>query len=238
MTQAVSSAAMDPATANNGAGCAGLSYVWEGDRATFAKAYVKAQLSMESVKKASSNPAFKSKYADLSAVVEGVVPALNAAGIGVIQIPGFDPATDMVKVTTIFLHESGSSLTGELALRPSRTDPQGIISATTYGRRVSLLAMSGAAPEDDDGNASSGPRQQRRPECPSAAAQFAADQLRATKTKDEFTHFWNGQKAGLKETLVEADYAHVVGVMQAEAGRFAEKPAENDTFPGDMQDAA
>lgn len=71
---------------------------------------------------------------------------------------------------------------------------------------------------------------------PSAAAQFAADQLRATKTKAEFTHFWNGQKGGLKETLSEADYAHVIGVMKAEAKRFAdapEKPA-TDGFPGDI----
>lgn len=137
---------------------------WEGDRATFAKAFVAAQKSMESIKKASSNPAFKSKYADLSEVVEAVVPALNDAGIGVMQFPAFDG--ENVSITTVFIHESGASITGTLDLRPSKTDPQGIGSATTYGRRYSLLAMSGMAPEDDDGNAASGPREpyQRRDE--------------------------------------------------------------------------
>lgn len=138
--------------------------VWDGDKATFAKAFISAQKGMESVKKASSNPAFKSKYADLSEVVEAVVPALNGAGIGVMQFPAFDGET--VSITTVFLHESGASVTGTLDLRPSKTDPQGIGSATTYGRRYSLLAMTGTAPEDDDGNAASGPRQEYRRDDP------------------------------------------------------------------------
>lgn len=136
--------------------------VWDGDKATFAKAFVQAQKGMESVKKAATNPAFKTKYADLSEVVEAVVPALNAAGIGVLQFPAF--SGDMVSVTTVFMHESGASVTGTLDLRPSKMDPQGIGSAVTYGRRYSLLAMTGAAPEDDDGNAASGPRQEPRQE--------------------------------------------------------------------------
>lgn len=213
--------------------------IWEGDRAPLAKAFVTAQKAMEAVKKAATNPAFKTKYADLSEVVEAVVPALNAAGVGVIQNAANDG--DWVSVATTLLHEGGSSVTSLLRLRPSKTDPQGVGSAITYGRRYSLLAMTGAAPEDDDGNSASGPRQQhqqqqRQPEGPSAAAQFAADQLRVCKTKEEFSHFWNGQKAGLKETLSEADYAHVIGVMKAEAARFADKPAEpeNDAFPGDI----
>lgn len=216
-----------------------MALTWDGERAAFAKAFVQGQKATEAVKKAASNPAFKSKYADLSEVVEATVPALNSAGIGVIQAPEFNG--DMVSVTTIFIHESGASLTGVLKLRPSKLDPQGVGSAITYARRYSLLAMTGAAPEDDDGNAASGPRQDRHREPPaapgpSAAAQYAADQLRQTKTKDEFTHFWNTQKEGLREQLSDGDYAHVIGVMKAEAKRFADKPAEKpaaDDFPGD-----
>lgn len=131
--------------------------IWEGERAPFAKAFVAAQRATEAIKKASTNPAFKSRYADLAAVVEAVVPALNAAGIGVIQAADFDG--DLVTVTTVLLHESGSSVTSSLRLRPSKTDAQGVGSATTYGRRYNLLAMTGAAPEDDDGAAASGPRE-------------------------------------------------------------------------------
>lgn len=139
-----------------------LTVTWDGDRATFAKAFVAAQMATEAVKKAASNPAFKSKYADLSEVVEAVVPALNKAGIGVMQFPEFDG--EWVGVTTTLMHESGASVTGTLRLRPSKSDPQGVGSAVTYARRYSLLAMTGAAPEDDDGNSASGPRQQPAPQ--------------------------------------------------------------------------
>lgn len=216
-----------------------IDLTWEGDRAPFAKAFIAAQKSTEAVKKAATNPAFKTRYADLSEVVEATVPALNGAGIGVIQVPGFDG--DLVSVTTIFLHDSGASLTGVLKLKPSKLDPQGVGSAITYGRRYSLLAMTGAAPEDDDGNASSGPRQDRRepPAAtgPSPAAQYAADQLRSAKTKDEFSHFWNTQKDGLRQSLSDGDYAHVVKVMQAEAKRFSEPPTQTET-PFDQKEAA
>lgn len=146
-----------------------LALVWEGDRAPFAKAFIKAQQATEAVKKAASNPAFKSKYADLSEVVEATVPALNSAGIGVMQAPAFDG--EMVSIETVLMHESGSSVTCVLKLRPSKMDPQGVGSAITYGRRYSLLAMTGAAPEDDDGNAASGPREPKQQPKPTPPVQ-------------------------------------------------------------------
>lgn len=132
--------------------------VFSGDIAPFAKAFVAAQKATEAVKKAASNPHFKSKYADLSEVVEATVPALNASGIAVMQSPGYDGK--LVSITTVLIHESGATATGTLHLNPTKPDPQGIGSAITYGRRYALLAMTGAAPEDDDGNAASQPRHQ------------------------------------------------------------------------------
>lgn len=171
---------------------------WDGERAPFAKAFVAAQKATESVKKAASNPAFKTKYADLAHVVEGVIPALNGAGIGVLQFPAFDG--EFVAVTTTLLHESGSSVTAVLKLRPSKSDPQGVGSAITYGRRYSLLAMTGAAPEDDDGNAASGPRQEPKPEpkrvepaAPTLAdrADRLAATLKAAKSEAERKKAWD-----------------------------------------------
>lgn len=130
--------------------------VWEGERAPLAKALVAAQKATESIKKAASNPHFKSKYADLSEVVEGVVPALNEAGVAVLQVPTASGA--QVSVTTVFLHEGGSSVSGTLTMTATKNDPQGVGSAITYARRYALLAMSGAAPVDDDGNAASKPQ--------------------------------------------------------------------------------
>lgn len=156
--------------------------IWEGERAPLAKAFVAAQKATESIKKAATNPAFKSKYADLAHVVEGVVPALNEAGVGVMQFPSFDG--DLVGVTTTLLHESGASVTATLHLKPSKTDPQGVGSAITYARRYALLSITGSAPEDDDGHAASGPRQatpeakRTEPKAPSLTER--ADRLEAT----------------------------------------------------------
>jgi len=147
---------------------------WEGPRAPFAIAFIAAQKATEAVKKASTNPAFKSRYADLAVVVEAVIPALNESGIAVIQSPSFDG--DLVSVTTVLLHESGSSVTGTLSMRPTKMDPQGVGSAITYARRYALLAMAGAAPEDDDGQAASQPGNDRAPTPP--ISQDQADALR------------------------------------------------------------
>jgi hypothetical protein len=147
---------------------------FEGDRAPFAKAFITAQRATEAVKKASTNPAFKSRYADLAVVVEAVIPALNESGIAVIQSPSFDG--DLVSVTTVLLHESGASVTGTLSMRPTKMDPQGVGSAITYARRYALLAMAGAAPEDDDGQAASQPGNDRAPTPP--ISQDQADALR------------------------------------------------------------
>lgn len=136
-----------------------LTVTWDGDRAPFAKAFVAAQKATEAVKKAATNPHFRSKYADLAEVVEATVPALNANGIAVMQSPGFNG--ELVTVTTTLLHESGAYVSGTLSMRPTKNDPQGIGSAITYARRYALLAMTGAAPEDDDGNAASRPNKER-----------------------------------------------------------------------------
>lgn len=64
---------------------------------------------------------------------------------------------------------------------------------------------------------------------PSAAAQYAADQLRQAKTADEFKHFWETQKAGLRDQLSDGDYAHVIAVMKEEAKRFAPAPQAEQT---------
>jgi hypothetical protein len=201
--------------------------VWEGDRAPFAKAFVAAQKATEAVKKANSNPAFKSKYADLAAVVEAVVPALNNAGIGVLQFPAYDG--DFVSITTTLIHESGSSVTATLALRPSKSDPQGVGSATTYARRYSLLAMTGAAPEDDDGNAASGPQEPRRtaqepqrqePKPPTLAerADRLEATLRAASTPADLTKAWNLSDK-LRKELDERDPERLVAVEQLHKSR-------------------
>lgn len=117
-----------------------------------ASALVKAQKQFSPALKTSSNPHFKSRYADLSACVEAVIDGLSANGIFLSQ-PQHECA-DGVIVETIFLHESGEMFSaGKLHVPAAKQDPQGYGSALTYARRYSLMAACGIAPEDDDGNA-------------------------------------------------------------------------------------
>ena len=118
-----------------------------------ATALVKAQKAFGPALKSSTNPHFKSRYADLAACVEAVIAGLNDNGIALIQ-KCYDCANG-VMVETMFVHESGEMLEcGILHVPASKQDPQGYGSALTYARRYSLMAACGIAPEDDDGNAS------------------------------------------------------------------------------------
>lgn len=119
-----------------------------------ATALVKAQKAFGPALKSSTNPHFKSRYADLSACVEAVIEGLNGAGIALVQRTSED--TTGVTVETVFIHESGEMLEcGKLHVPAAKHDPQGYGSALTYARRYSLMAACGIAPEDDDGNAAS-----------------------------------------------------------------------------------
>lgn len=116
-----------------------------------ATALVKAQKAFGPALKSSTNPHFKSRYADLSACVEAVIDALNDNGIALVQ-KSYD-CVDGIMVETVFVHESGEMLeTGVLRFPLMKNDPQGAMACLTYARRGSLMAACGIAPEDDDGN--------------------------------------------------------------------------------------
>jgi hypothetical protein len=126
-----------------------------------AAAFVKAQAAFAPALKTHTNPAYKSKYADLSACIEAVLDALNSNGLAVMQRP--KPCDKGVTVETVFVHESGEILHGgELSVPAAKQDPQGFGSALTYARRYGLMAACGIAPEDDDGNAGTQAMQQSR----------------------------------------------------------------------------
>lgn len=119
-----------------------------------ATALVKAQRAFAPALKTSTNPHFRSRYADLAACVEAVIDALNANGIALVQRT--HDCDNGVAVETLLVHESGESISGGILHVPAaKQDPQGYGSALTYARRYSLMAACGIAPEDDDANAAS-----------------------------------------------------------------------------------
>lgn len=119
-----------------------------------AQALVKAQREFGPALKTSSNPHFRSRYADLAACVEAVMDGLNNNGIALMQQT--HECDNGVIVETVFVHESGEVYSaGRLHVPAVKHDAQGYGSALTYARRYSLMAACGIAPEDDDGNAAS-----------------------------------------------------------------------------------
>lgn len=126
-----------------------------------AAALAKAQGQMEGAKKDSDNPFFKSKYADLSSVVDAIRGAFAEHGLSYVQLP--EPCEgEEVAVDTVLMHSSGQWISSRTVVPVTKKDAQGYGSALTYARRYGLQAIAGVAAEDDDGNAATGARPQLR----------------------------------------------------------------------------
>jgi len=120
-----------------------------------ASALAKAQGTMRFAVKDANNPFFKSKYADLSNIVEAIRDALASNGLSYIQRL-HESEKHEVRVETVLLHASGQFVScGILSVPVSKHDAQGFGSALTYARRYSLSAAVGVVADDDDGNAAS-----------------------------------------------------------------------------------
>jgi hypothetical protein len=113
-------------------------------------ALLAAQKEFGRVIKGSTNPAFKSKYADLADVANVIIPTMNNNGCSVShRLTG----ENLEIMRTVFYHvASETELFSDVPLIVNKNDMQGMKSATTYAKRIGLESLSGIAPEDDDGN--------------------------------------------------------------------------------------
>jgi len=152
--------------------------------AALAAALAKAQWEIEGAVKDKTNPAFRSRYADLGSVWDAIRGPMTKHGLSVIQMPHSDPTTFWL--TTRLMHSSGEWLEGDYPLNPVKHDPQGYGSAITYARRYALMAVLGVAPEDDDGNAASGRKTEAAQAAPAAKPAIAPDlKAKADKVKEQ-----------------------------------------------------
>lgn len=136
-----------------------------------AKALLKSQQEIEGVSKDSTNPHFNSKFADLTAVIEAVVPTLNKNGIVVIQAPVPAPYEGHLALATTLIHaESGETLSGTAVVPLSKSDPQAYGSALTYARRYSLGSFVGLKFKDDDGEVAVGRGEDKKRAVPTKPA--------------------------------------------------------------------
>lgn len=159
------------------------------------KALIEFSKECPTILKERDNNVYRSRYADLGAILKIVTPVLAKQGLVVVQLPNtVDGATFL---ETALIHESGEMISASMALSPVAqvlykdadnnqvrvVTPQSWGSAITYARRYMLSAMlSLCVDDDDDGNDASGassPAKQSQPAAQPASTQKAS----ATKTQ-------------------------------------------------------
>ena len=124
---------------------------WKSDNIEkLADALSKAQSEMKGAQKKSTNPFFKSNYADLHTCIEASFPYLTKHGLSVIQGNDVDERGSFY-VTTMLLHSSGQWIKSKLKMPITKPDAQGVGATITYARRFALSAMVGISQYDDDG---------------------------------------------------------------------------------------
>ncbi len=103
--------------------------------------------------KNSKNPFFKSKYLDLTSLLEAVEPLLQKHDLLLLQ-----PISLSVVSTEIWDASTGERIcVSNMQIPESITDPQKIGSAVTYLRRYTLKSLLAIAEADDDGNLAAKP---------------------------------------------------------------------------------
>lgn len=113
-----------------------------------ASALCNAQGQMGGAVKDSSNPFFKSSYADLTSVIKAIKQPFSDNGLSYTQFPVSNEHG--VGVSTRLMHISGQWLEMEYTLPTVKKDPQASGSAITYARRYALQSIAGIPTADDD----------------------------------------------------------------------------------------
>jgi hypothetical protein len=128
------------------------------------EAFAKAQAKFEAAAKSASNPAYRSKYADISSIIDATLAHLNSEGICVRQHPALEfkgegESREAFITVTTKLSYKGQFEESDLsipAIQRDRFDAQSCGSAITYACRYALQGIFCVSREDDDANSASG----------------------------------------------------------------------------------
>jgi hypothetical protein len=112
------------------------------------KALITFHVKVDTIKKDAKNPFFKSSYASLTNILDGINDSLIESGLAISQFPVGEYGLE-----TILMHESGEWIQANYTMKPVKDDPQSRGSAITYARRYAISAvLSLNIDDDDDGN--------------------------------------------------------------------------------------
>jgi len=174
-----------------------------------------AQGDMNPAPKDSTNPHFKSRYADLASCKEAAKPALAKHGLAVVQTISTNFDQKAVGVFTRLTHKSGQWYEGETWCQPRDLTPQSIGAAATYLRRYGFSAIIGlVTEEDDDGNHAQGipskPRPSKEEPKQTAAGVFTGSDEQLTKIVEILN----------KNLIPESDFEIIFARMQGKPSTY------------------
>lgn len=165
-------------------------------------AFVKCQADIEGALKDATNPAFKSKYADLSSVIEAARKPLKDSGLALTM--GLTATDAGVALEALLIHASGQFIKYDpFVVMVTKKDAQGQGSAVTYGRRYLTMSILGIPAEDDDGDAATKPAPQpARAAAPRAETPAPAPKPAPASAKNaEYEAIWLKGGVELKNTF-------------------------------------
>lgn len=158
---------------------------------------------VDTIRKDSTNPFFKSKYASLTAILDAINVPLTESGLSICQFP-----EDDFSLTTLLMHESGEWIASTYIMKPVKDDPHGRGSVISYQRRYCIQSVLNLNIDDimidDDANSGTYPNQ--TPAQPIAKKE-KNDLPWLNKDTDEWNrvvNFMKGETADIK--LVEKKY--------------------------------
>jgi hypothetical protein len=173
------------------------------------------------------------RYADLADVSAELLPILSEVGLGFTARPTL--ADGAFVLAYALVHVSGEREEGVYPL-PSGGTPQAIGSAITYARRYCLLAVTGAAPdnEDDDAAAAMPPRAgsgratgagSPGPSVDTGWVAEARRRIAAARTRDDLQVVWKAIGPALAEGRIDQATAdQVADAVHARADQVDDGP--------------
>ena len=195
-----------------------------------ANALCKAQQDLGIAVKNQNNEYFASPYADLTAVLGVIKPALADHDLAMVQYPGYEDGC--VTMTTLLVHASGEFIESPVASIPiSKRDPHGAASGISYLRRYCASSLMALIAADDDGNAAVGPMPKGAKRTKATATKKPTKKLTERIELIEVAKDWNEaehlmESLNMLSGLVSACEEHG-GVddkhLKAAAGLLAEK---------------
>jgi len=183
-----------------------------------ANALCNAQGQMGGAVKDSSNPFFKSSYADLTSVIKAIKQPFSDNGLSYTQFPVSNEHG--VGVSTRLMHVSGQWLEMEYTLPTVKKDPQASGSAITYARRYALQSIAGIPTADDDAESAMLRGDDKK--------KVNEDQVISIKklldeTKVDQAVFLKWLKVGSLSEILASNYDRVVAALEAK-----KKPMTDD----------